>query len=74
MTIDPTSLMNAAEAIVEDRGFDAAIDELYAKLDNTRFNAEQERNAILHVIGSLRRRRAEHDFYQYKTSQEAPKA
>lgn len=63
MTIDPTSLMNAAEAIAEDLGFDAAIEELRAKLEDTSYNAEQERNAILHVIGSLRRRRDEFGFY-----------
>lgn len=71
--IDPNNLLVAAEAIAEDRGFEAAIEELWAKHDDLAFNAEQPRNAILHVIGRMKRRHAEFDFYQYK-AEEAAKA
>lgn len=72
--IDPNALFNAAEAIAEDRGFDAAIDELQAKLQGTHYSQEQERNAILHVIGRLRQRQGEYQFYQHKIGQEAEPA
>lgn len=71
--IDPNHLLLAAEAIAEDRGFEAAIGELWDKHQDLAFHAEQPRNAVLHVIGRMRRRHGEYEFYQNK-AQEAAKA
>lgn len=71
--IDPNDLLLAAEAIAEDRGFEAAIEELWDKHQDLAFHAEQPRNAVLHVIGRMRRRRGEYEFYQHR-SREGAKA
>lgn len=69
--IDPNNLLLAAEAIAEDRGYEAAIDELWAKHQDLDFKSEQPRNAILHVIGLMKRRHAEHDFYEFQVQEAA---
>lgn len=70
----PNDLFLAAEAIAEDRGYDAAIEELWELHRVTPYVKERRRNTILYVIGKMRKRRADHEFYQQNQSQEAANA
>lgn len=76
MTPEPNDLFLAAEAVAEAHGYDEAISRLQDRLAVTKHTEERTRNVILFVISKMRKRRADHEFYQddQAASQEAEPA